>query len=52
VECPKELVLPITGSSHVECTVVRLRKGKPVLILAQKYKKAIDIKRTFINQNQ
>lgn len=41
VDCPEELVLPITGSGQIVCTVVRVRKGRPVLVLAKKYKESL-----------
>ena len=38
VDCPEELLPQITGSANVECLVVRMRKGKPMLVLAKIYK--------------
>ena len=46
VDCPEEFVLSLSGSQYVECTVVRIRKGKPVLILAKYCNKKMNMKLT------
>jgi hypothetical protein len=44
VDCPDEFVRSILGLSIVECKVVRILKGRPVLVLAKKFKLTLNIK--------
>lgn len=46
VDCPEELVKSISGLSYVECIIVCIRKGKPVLTLSKYFREKMKMKLT------